>query len=56
MFIEENEENEQNEVAWSIEVGSYPGVCIGIRSYPEHDYTIHVLYIPFFDIALTIYK
>ena len=48
-------ENE-NETAWTIEICFYPGVLLGFRSYIEEDISIHVLYLPFFDIALKIFK
>ena len=48
-------ENE-NESAWALEVGLYPGVLIGFRSYKDVGNDIHVLYLPFVDLALTIYK
>jgi len=41
---------------WSLSVGFYPGVVIGIRSYEEKDQTTHVLYLPFIDVALEIFK
>jgi hypothetical protein len=41
---------------WSIEIGFYPGVLIGARTYLEPEQTTHVLYIPFVDIALTVFK
>ena len=47
---------EENKALWSIEIGFYPGVVIGARTYPETNQTTHVLYIPFVDIALTIFK
>ena len=50
-----NKENE-NKPLWSIELGFYPGIVIGARTYREADKTTHVLYIPFVDIALTIFK
>ena len=49
-------DNEDKKVAWSIEVGFYPGMLIGIRTYPEPDQTTHVLYLPFVDLALTVFK
>ncbi len=49
------DENEKN-VAWSIEIGFYPGILLGIRSYPEKDQTTHVLYLPLVDLALTVFK
>ena len=48
-------ENE-NESAWIIEFGFYPGILLGFRSYVEEDFSIHVLYIPFFDISLKVLK
>jgi len=47
---------EESKTAWSIELGLYPGVLLGIRSYNQDDSVIHVLYVPFMDVALTIYK
>lgn len=41
---------------WSITIGLYPGVLFGIRTYDEEDYVVHVLYLPFVDIALEIDK
>ena len=49
-------DKEENKALWSIEIGFYPGVVIGARTYPETNQTTHVLYIPFVDIALTIFK
>ena len=46
----------EKKVAWSIEVGFYPGMLIGIRTYPEPEQTTHVLYLPFVDLALTVFK
>jgi hypothetical protein len=39
---------------WSLSIGLYPGILIGIRSYPEKDYVQHVLYLPLVDICLEI--
>ena len=52
MSIKEDEDKP----AWILELGVYPGFLIGIRSYMEKDAVTHVLYIPFFDISLTILK
>jgi hypothetical protein len=46
----------KKKVAWSIEIGFYPGIVVGIRSYEEPDQTTHVLYLPFVDLALTVFK
>jgi len=43
-------------VDWELSIGTYPGFLIGVRSYAEQYRTNHVLYIPFVDICLTIYK
>ena len=45
-----------NEKSWELTMGFYPGILFGIRSYPEKDYTQHVLYLPFVDICLEIDK
>ena len=47
---------DETKPAWSIELGIYPGILIGMRTYPAKDHSIHVLYLPFFDVALTVYK
>jgi hypothetical protein len=47
--------SEENK-GWIISLGFYPGVLIGARSYHAEDMVSHVLYLPFFDVALQIYK
>ena len=42
--------------AWQLEIGLYPGVLIGIRTYEQTDINEHVLYIPFVELCLTVYK
>jgi hypothetical protein len=42
--------------SWSLSLGFYPGVLLGVRSYNEEKQTTHVFYIPFIDIALEIYN
>ncbi len=44
----------ENNKGWAITLGFYPGFLIGARSYHAEDMTSHVLYLPFFDIALQI--
>ena len=39
---------------WTLEIGLYPGVLIGVRSYIQDDLTEHVLYIPFIEMCLTV--
>ena len=41
---------------WSVEIGFYPGVLLGLRTYYEEEQTTHVLYMPFIDLAVTFYK
>ena len=41
---------------WQLELGLYPGVLLGIRTYIQKEFTEHVLYIPFIEICLTIYE
>jgi len=41
---------------WSLSVGTYPGILLGMRSYEEQEQTTHVVYLPFIDIALELYK
>jgi hypothetical protein len=47
-------ESKQNK-SWSISLGFYPGMLLGMRSYNEEQQTTHVLYIPFIDLAIEIY-
>ncbi len=41
---------------WSISVGFYPGLLIGMRTYDETDQVSYVMYIPFVDVALEVFK
>ena len=41
---------------WELSFGTYPGFIIGVRSYTDQTKTNHVMYLPFVDICLTIYK
>ena len=41
---------------WELSLGLYPGILLGIRTYVEEDSVLHVLYLPFVDIALEIFK
>jgi len=41
---------------WSISIGFYPGLLIGMRTYDEPDQVSYVMYIPFVDIALEVFK
>jgi len=43
--------------AWRISIGLYPGILIGIRSYEQEEGVVmHVLYLPFVDIAFEYIK
>tara|TARA_R100000900_G_scaffold36986_1_gene30528 strand:+ start:843 stop:986 length:144 start_codon:yes stop_codon:yes gene_type:complete len=41
---------------WRISIGLYPGILIGVRSYEQEDVVLHVLYLPFVDIAFEYIK
>ena len=41
---------------WEFSVGFYPGILLGMRTYKENKRYNHVLYLPFVDFCLTIYK
>ncbi len=45
-----------NKPQWEISFGFYPGALIGIRTYLTPNSTDHVIYFPFVDICLTVYK
>jgi hypothetical protein len=40
---------------WELSCGLYPGVLLGIRSYPEKTFVEHVFYLPFVELVLTVY-
>lgn len=39
-----------------VNVGVYPGVLIGIRTYKDHDANTHAIYLPFFSIHIVVFK
>jgi hypothetical protein len=39
---------------WAIEIGLYPGILFGVRTYKAELDTTHVLYLPFIDLALIV--
>jgi hypothetical protein len=49
-------DNKKNTGDWSLTIGVYPGILIGVRTYEEDEQTAVVFYLPFVDIALEIYK
>lgn len=52
-------------ITWGLDIGLYPGILIGIRSYSEirksveankiYYVTSHVLYLPFIDLCLDLW-
>ena len=45
----------ENKTDWELSLGLYPGILIGFRTYNEENHTVYVLYLPFVDIAFTIF-
>jgi len=41
---------------WDLSIGFYSGILLGFRTYEEQTKTNHVLYVPFIDVCLTMYK
>ena len=39
---------------WSLEIGLYPGLLFGFRTYESEDFYTYVFYLPFVDIALIV--
>lgn len=39
---------------WSFEIGFYPGILLGFRTYEFSDANMYVLYLPFIDFSLEI--
>lgn len=40
---------------WQLEIGLYPGILLGVRSYEQDSFREHVLYIPFIELILTVH-
>jgi len=50
-------DNKENKIkGFSVEIGFYPGILLGARTYEEAEQTAYVLYIPFIDLAITVYN
>jgi len=47
---------EPKENSWELSIGLYPGILLGIRTYVEKDSILYVLYLPFIDMVLEIFK
>lgn len=41
---------------WELSIGLYPGILFGVRSYQNEEVTDHVLYVPFLELVLTVYR
>jgi len=41
---------------WQIEIGIYPGILFGVRTYENESTTEHVLYLPIIEFILTFFK
>ena len=54
--MSKNIKDKENEPAWAVSLGFYPGILFGMRSYVEKDHTTHVFYLPFIDLAIEIFK
>ena len=48
--------DKQEKKNWTLSVGFYPGILIGMRTYEEKKQDSYVLYLPFVDIALEVFK
>ena len=46
----------KEEKIWSLGIGLYPGILFGFRTYDQGEYNMHVLYFPFVEFELSIYK
>jgi len=55
-IMSKNIKDKENEPAWAVSLGFYPGILFGMRSYVEKDHTTHVFYLPFIDLAIEIFK
>ena len=40
---------------WEVSLGLYPGIVIGVRSYPEKDFVEHVFYLPLIELCITVH-
>ena len=41
---------------WEFSVGFYRGMLLGFRSYTERNKNNHVMYLPFVDFCITIFR
>tara|TARA_R110000803_G_C11952059_1_gene317799 strand:+ start:1087 stop:1239 length:153 start_codon:yes stop_codon:yes gene_type:complete len=47
---------DESKVAWILELGLYPGILLGARTYIEQDTITYVIYLPFIDISLEVHR
>ena len=40
---------------WEVSLSLYPGIVVGVRSYPEKDFVEHVLYLPLVELCITVH-
>lgn len=50
--MKKKKEEQEFGKSWEFSIGLYPGILFGFRTYEYPDSILHVLYIPFIDIAL----
>jgi uncharacterized membrane protein len=43
-------------MSWEFSIGFYPGMLFGMRTYKERNKNNHVVYLPFVDFCVTIFK
>tara|TARA_R110000787_G_scaffold1903_1_gene8018 strand:+ start:270 stop:422 length:153 start_codon:yes stop_codon:yes gene_type:complete len=47
---------DKSKASWVLELGVYPGILFGMRTYDQEDHVTYVLYMPFVDMALVVFK
>ena len=55
-FTKKMKEENEDEATWTLEIGLYPGILLGFRTYEQKGHIMHVLYFPFVEFGLSIYK
>tara|TARA_R100000458_G_C8085810_1_gene118606 strand:+ start:160 stop:342 length:183 start_codon:yes stop_codon:yes gene_type:complete len=57
-YLKKKNNMKKNEIKdnWSLSIGFYPGILLGMRTYEEPKQTVHVIYLPFVDFAFTSYN
>ena len=49
------QKQDESKKGWAIEIGLYPGILFGIRTYNHPNEKITAFYLPFMDIAFYLY-